>query len=148
MRNTILIFFAALLSAVPAQAQLQKVLHRPFELDSAQVIVLDLYGEYEVNPWAGDNILVEITVKLYQATDGILKHFIEKEERYEMDASREGEVFKLVSKDKKRNPIKTRNGECFETVVVRVFLPDRFDADGEHRWKRKVTEADKPKEQN
>ncbi len=85
MKKTILLFFAALfLGSLPLQAQLQKVLHRPFEVDSARVIVLDLYGEYEVQPWAGDNILVEMTVKLYQASDGLLKHFIEKEKRYEM----------------------------------------------------------------
>jgi len=149
MTKTILFFFAALMSSLPLQAQLQKVLHRPFETDSAQVIVLDLYGEYEVQPWAGDNILVEMTVKLYQASDGLLKHFIEKEKRYEMDSSLEGDVFKLVSKDKKREPIKTTHGECFETVAVRIFLPDRFDPDGEHRWKRKPApaEAEKP-EQN
>lgn len=149
MTKTILFFFAALTGSLPLHAQLQKVLHRPFEPDSAQVIVLDLYGEYQVQPWAGDNILVEMTVKLYQASEGLLKHFIEKEKRYEMEAVREGEVFKLVSKDKKRVPIKTPNGECFETVEVRIFLPDRFDPDGDHRWKRKSApaEVEKP-EQN
>jgi len=149
MTKTILFFFTALLGSVPVQAQLQKVLHRPFEPDSAQVIVLDLYGEYQVQPWAGDNILVETTVKLYQASDGLLKHFIEKEKRYEMEVVREGEVFKLVSKDKKRATIKTPHGECFETVEVRIFLPDRFDPDGDHRWKCKVApvEEEKP-EQN
>ncbi len=138
MTKTILIFFAALLGSLPLHAQLQKVLHRPFEVDSAQVIVLDLYGDYLVEPWAGDNILIEMTVKLYQASDGLLKHFIEKEKRYEIDTLREGEVFKLISKDKKRTPIKTPHGECFETVEMRVFLPDRFDPDGEKRWKRRT----------
>jgi|APTNR8051073442_1049403.scaffolds.fasta_scaffold02523_4 hypothetical protein len=147
MTKTILFLFTALLGSVPLHAQLQKVLHRPFETDSAQVIVLDLYGEYQVQPWAGDNILVEMTVKLYQASDGLLKHFIEKEKRYEMDVVREGEVFKLVSKDKKREPIKTPHGECFETVEMRIFLPDRFDPDGDHRWKRKAVPGEAEKQE-
>ncbi len=74
-------------------------------------------------------------------------HFIEKEKRYEMEVAREGDVFKLVSKDKKRATIKTPHGECFETVEVRIFLPDRFDPDGDHRWKRKTApEEEKPED--
>ncbi len=47
-----------------------------------------------------------------------------------------------MSKDKKREPIKTSHGECFEIVEMRIFFPDRFEQDGDHRWKRKATEED------
>ncbi|MCU0348860.1 MAG: hypothetical protein MUC59_18105 [Saprospiraceae bacterium] len=109
-------------------AQLEKTLHQTFSLDDRTTILLDLYGQYTIVPWAGNNVLVETQVKLYNSTGSVLKHFIEKDLRYQIDAdTTTSSTLTLVSHDKKRASLRTKTGaESTEVIETRVFVPDSF----------------------
>ena len=129
---------------MPLFGQLRKVIHTTFDVDEANSILFDLYDEYEVELWAGDNIMTETTIKLYEGSEGILKHFIENG-RYEIEIKLEETALTLVSKykDKKNKQIKKQKGECFEQVNHKIFLPDTFEQGGENQYTRVVKAPEK-----
>lgn len=122
------LLFAMLMLASTASAQLEKTIHQTFPLEDKASINLDLYGEYTLVPWAGNNVLIETRVELYNSTPSILKHFVEKELRYQidMDSTNSG-ILKLSSHDKKRISIRNKTGtESTEIITTKVFVPDNF----------------------
>jgi len=125
MKKAAIVILFAFLAVSSVQAQLEKILHQSFDLTSINNITLDLYGEYEIEKWAGNSILTETSVQVYDASIGIFKHFVESG-RYGIDANLDEESIALVSKDKKRTAIRTKKGECYEFVKVRIFVPDDF----------------------
>lgn len=143
MKTIIPVFFFLLL-ALPSFGQLRKVIHTTFDTEQAATIQFDFYSEdeYEVELWAGDNIMTETTIKLYEGSAGILNHFTGAG-RYEIESTLEGETLKMTSKDKERRPIKTKEGECFEQVKHKIFLPDMFEKGSDDTWNRAVEARDK-----
>ncbi|MEM1322230.1 MAG: hypothetical protein AAGG75_18355 [Bacteroidota bacterium] len=131
MRKTLTVILFALLSASYVHAQLEKVLHQSFDLNSISNINLELYGEYEIEKWAGNSILTETTVQIYDATPGIFKHFI-KDGRYGIEADLTDGNIQLKSTDNERVAIRRKNPEgegykeCYEFVKLRIFVPDDF----------------------
>ena len=114
-----------------AHAQLTKVLHQTFEIDSVEKITLNLYGEYEVEKWAGNTILTETKVEIYDASPGIFKFFIEEKGRYDIVAEINGMEAVIFSNDSERKTIKNKqtDTECFELIKLKVFVPDDFNID-------------------
>jgi hypothetical protein len=141
----IFLFFLLALSASVALAQHQQVLHQTFQLDSLQELSLDLYDEYQIEPWAGDAILLETTVQLYDASSGILEFLVEND-RYKVDADTLEATtgLHLYSVKKERKAVRTSKGECYEVVKVRVFLPDSFLPAGTHKWVAPPSSDDAP----
>jgi len=115
-----------MLFALTAEAQLQKTLHQSFELDEIDNISLDLHGEYELETWEGNTILTKTSVQLYDANPNILK-FLVKNGRYEIESKGDGGTINLISKDKNRRAIKTKEGECFEFVNLKIYIPSDFN---------------------
>ncbi|MFT4760680.1 MAG: hypothetical protein ACI9XO_004354 [Paraglaciecola sp.] len=115
-----------------AQAQLEKVMHQTFEVGSMEGISLDLTGEYTIEKWAGNTIMTETKVELYEASPAILNHFIRKAKRYEVVADTVNTQLMLSSLDKERKPIRTKTQECPEIVHVRIFIPDTFEMTGDN----------------
>ncbi len=132
MKKTVIVILFALLSASYVHAQLEKVLHQSFELNGVNNINLELYGEYEIEKWAGNSILTETSIQIYDATPGIFKHFIEKDNRYGIEADLSDENIQLKSTDGERVAIRRKNKggegykECYEFVKLRIFVPDDF----------------------
>lgn len=110
-----------------AQAQLEKVMHQTFEVGEVEKISLDLVGEYDIEQWAGNTIMTETKVELYEASPAILNHFVNKAKRYEISADTLNSQLSLVSMDKERKPIRTKTQECPEIVHIRIFVPDTFE---------------------
>jgi hypothetical protein len=111
-----------------AFAQLEKTLHQAFDLGDRATVSLDLYGEYTIEPWAGNNILIETNVLLYNSTSSVLKHFVEKDLRYAIDSDTtvSGTIL-LASHDKKRISLRTKTGaESTEVITTKVFVPEDF----------------------
>jgi len=114
----------------PIHAQMERTMYQVFEIDSAQVIDFEVKGEYEVIPWAGNSILVETNIQIWDASKEILAHLI-KEGRYDLATdsttgpnSREIRIF---TKNTERKPIKRLDGQkCLEIPVTRIFVPDTF----------------------
>ena len=108
-----------------ADAQLEKILHATYEVDSLETISLEIAGEYVIEKWAGNMILAETTVKLYDGSKNILKHFIDNG-RYDLVLSMEGKNAKLSSSITRNNPIRTKNGECYELTFTKLLVPEDY----------------------
>jgi hypothetical protein len=117
-----------LLFAAACFGQLEKTIHQTFDLEGKTTIQLDLFGQYNIVPWAGNNVLVETKIQLYNSSAPVLSHFVEKDKRYhiEADTASAGTII-LVSHDKKRAALRTKTGaESIEVVETKVFVPDTF----------------------
>lgn len=132
----------ALLSIAPLllAAQNEKTFHQAFEIQDASKIQFSLTGYYELVPWAGNTVLVETTIRLYDSKPEILDYFIKKEGRYNVLAEKKGEVLNLSSKDKVRKKIKYQEKECLESVDVRIFVPDTYEIQSDSLLVRKNDE--------
>ena len=124
LMNTLLCTLIYLFCSVPnSHAQFEKVIHQSFELGDRKDITLDIALPYEVETWAGNTILTETKVQLFNIPQSILGHFI-KMGRYEIvEASNETSI-NLKLKEVDRRPIRTKNGECIEKVNIRIFVPE------------------------
>ena len=125
MRLLILSFFVFLLST-SANAQVKKILHQSFEIESIDNIKLDLTGDYEIVAWAGNSILIETNIELYSASRDIYNFFKEKG-RYDVAADSSDNSILLTYVDNERKPIRTSKGDCFEIVKVRILVPEDFN---------------------
>lgn len=139
MSNKISLLFLSLFFCFSdAKAQLEKTIHQTFFIDDASSISVDLIGDsISIVPWAGNTILTETKVELYDASPSILAHFLEKEQRYAIEADTTTSTLKLFSVNQERKPIRTRTGECPEIVQIRVFYPDNFAKEGDTKLVKK-----------
>ena len=131
--NRIIATIALLFVVQLGFAQLQKTIHKTFQIDSAEVITLELYGEYQIETWAGDNILTETKIQVFNASKTILNFLLENG-RYDIKMELLEKTLLLQSKYQNRTPIKTKVGESKEVVNLRIFIPDTFVASGNNRW--------------
>ena len=89
-------------------------MYQVFEVDSAQVVHLDVAGEYEILAWAGNSILVETNVQIWEASREILTHLI-KSGRYDLttdsSAAPNATEIRIFTKNLERKPIKRLDGQ-------------------------------------
>ena len=123
-----------------AQAQLTKVLHQTFEIDSVDKITLDLYGEFTVEKWAGNTILTETKIEIYDASPGIFKFFIEEKGRYDIIAEIDGMTASIFSNDSERKTIKNKqtDTECFELIKLKILVPEDFNIEDPRNLIREI----------
>ena len=134
MRTTLLLFF--LLPAFSAFSQLKHTQHQTFVMDSIDNVTIDLVDNFTVETWAGNQLMTETQVQLYQASESVLKFFLQNE-RYTIVADTNAvNSLSLLSKDTERRPIKTKFGEAEERISVRIFVPRNFEQKGEQLWAR------------
>ncbi|MEM9917849.1 MAG: hypothetical protein AAF990_07125 [Bacteroidota bacterium] len=121
-------------------AQLSKTLHQNFPLEGFAELQVDVFGgQYEVEKWAGNTILTETVIEIFDASPAIFKHFLEAG-RYELEGLADEKSFKLTSKDMQRKPIRSKNGECYEFVKIRLYIPEDFESAGENTYSRPIEE--------
>jgi len=126
---------------VSSHAQLSRTFHHSFEIDSIDQINLNLEGEYEINYWPGNTVLTETNVELYDASPNIFKHFI-KIGRYNIEYQENGTSGTVKHSQLQRKPIYTADGQCWEVIKLKIFIPDNFESMGEHNFSR-VSEKSK-----
>lgn len=122
------------------QAQEKTSFHQSFELtDSTNIILIELNNEYEYEFWAGNTILVQTEIELYNASKAVLSYFKEQG-RYTIDSYTFLEEIKLVPQDSIQEPIQTKRGECFEIIKTKILLPDTFSPVGDNMFGKPVKE--------
>ncbi|NJL75714.1 MAG: hypothetical protein HC892_12495 [Saprospiraceae bacterium] len=151
MKRQGLILISLLLIVASTSAQQIKLLHQTFEVkDSVQEIHLDIYGEVQIESWAGNVIMTETQVELREVSSGLLKHLVDKG-RYQVLASNPDTTVVLVLTSqitkldslvvKKRNEQtnQVENMRLQEYIKVRLFLPDSFEIyqDNQMLWRRR-----------
>ena len=134
----------------PAQAQLKKTLHKVFEVpETADKLIFNIYegDSYDIIPWAGNTVMVETHVKMYQASRGVFDFFLE-EGRYEFITQPQGDSLILSSKDLLRRVIKLEDVEALEKVHSRIYIPDYFSQQSTTLWERPEEEGEKQPKRN
>ena len=135
MKNWKLTGFVILLSASSLFSQTETVIHQTFMVDSIKALALDLYGDYEVHFWAGNTILTETKVQLFNGPEHVLKFFIDEQERYLInDTLVDSTSLLLVSNVMDRKEIAYRGTPCREIVRLKLFIPDVFQATEEKKY--------------
>lgn len=133
---TLLLLFTPLLML----AQLQKSFHQVYEVsDSVQSLELRLYGEFEHKAWAGNTIMLQTKVTLYDANNSILKFFMENG-RYDVTSEQIGSTMYLTAKDQERRIIKSDGVECYEVVEQKIYIPDSFLPTGDNLFTKAIEE--------
>lgn len=107
--------------------QTKKTFHQVINLDEVQSVQMDLYGEYEFEEWAGNTIMTETKVDIYDASPAIVTFFCEQVKRYEILVDTTATSLTLRSKDKQRRTIRYKDQECFEQTKVKIYYPDTFE---------------------
>lgn len=129
----------------PAQAQLKKTLHKVFEVPEAtDKLVFNIYegDSYDIIPWAGNTIMAETHVEMYQASRGVFDFFLE-EGRYDFITRPEGDSLIVSSKDLLRRVIKLEDVEALEKVHSRIYIPDYFVQQSADVWEWPEAEREK-----
>ncbi len=108
-------------------AQLEKTIHQTFNVTDAKNIAINLPVEYELKTWPGDAVLVETNIKLEQATISVMNFVVENGHYQVTLDDKSGGNFNLTFKNPVRARLKTKSGECIETVTIRIFVPEFFD---------------------
>lgn len=141
MNKHLLILCLALSIGTISHAQLKKTLHTTFELpDSSRQLVFDMYDNYTVVPWAGNTVMTEANIHVYQSSAAILQFFIDKG-RYDFEMQTVGadsSAVLLAAKDQKRLTIKSGGKEAYEEIEVRIYIPDSFQQSDTHTWTRTI----------
>jgi len=118
--------FILIISHLSSAQSLEK-LHQSFEIDSIENVFLNLHGDYEIHYWEGNTVLTETTVELSDASPNILKHFV-KMGRYNVELNLHNDEAQFVHNDLVRKPIYTREGQAWEHVILKVYIPDVFSS--------------------
>lgn len=113
------------------------IFHKTIDLDSINQVSFDVYASdtYAVQPWPGDDILIETNVVLNNGKPHILKFFLEKK-RWELEPTITGDQLSLASGDQKRRVVQGTEGTTSETVNIVIYMPEDFvEAGGVYRRK-------------
>ncbi|MEZ4995219.1 MAG: hypothetical protein R2824_32680 [Saprospiraceae bacterium] len=119
-------------------AQLKHTQHQTFQMDSINQVRIELVDSFAVETWAGNQLMTETQVQLYQASESVLKFFLKNERYTIVDDSTDADNSTLLlrSKDTVRKGVKTKFGECEEKVHVRIFVPRDFEKKQFNVWAR------------
>jgi len=129
MKNFPIIVF--LLFSLSVQAQLERVIHQTFEIkEDVNTVALNLLDTYEIEKWAGNNIMTVAKIELTGGANHILDFFV-KEGRYEMEMKEEETAATLTNILKERKEMNWKNGLVFELVTIKMYVPEDFDLAGE-----------------
>jgi hypothetical protein len=135
MNKYFISFLLVLFFSFHGNSQLEKNILKTFSIDSFNVINLNVFGDYEIEFWAGNNVLSETIVQLSQADGPVLDFFI-REGRYELLRQTSGDQVTIQSKKFERPLIKTKYGLSTESVKQKFFIPDTFKANGDASFVR------------
>ena len=105
-----------------------KTLHQTFDVAGFDRLSYKILSDSTlVEPWAGNTLMTETRIELYGASPSLLRHFIEKEKRYQIESDTlENTTIHLFSTVDERRTITTKNGDATEIVRVRLFVPEDF----------------------
>lgn len=116
--------------SVASTAQMERTVYQVFEVDSVQTVTLDIvnFTYPEIHIWAGNSILTEANIQIWDASPEIVNHLIEKG-RYAFGSEKTGETLHIFSKIREREDVKLpgMRSKCVEQTTIKVFVPDIYE---------------------
>lgn len=123
------------ISLTQGQGQVQKTLHQTFDINGADKIQVSLADNYDVQTWAGNNVMIEMTIKLSHVQQNVLDYVVHQEGRYNIQLLRPQEnIVQLVSKNPSRKSISVKGVDAEEVVLVRIFVPDTYNIEDKNQF--------------
>lgn len=132
--------FLFIATASAARAQFTKTIHATFSARGIERVDLGVVDSVTVEPWAGDMILIQSDVRVYQASESLFEYLVGEADRYGVISSREGATLHLLSTEPERRTIQARAGTVREEVTVKVLLPEEFTGEGRGPYVRQTDE--------
>jgi formamidopyrimidine-DNA glycosylase len=119
------ISFALFLSFITvSNAQAVRRYHQSLAIADASAIQIEANGnEVDVIKWAGNDILIEITVTTKLGSTTILNH-LQKEGRYDLAAKVENGTAIVLNSNTKRQNIKVKGAEMDEHIKYQISVPE------------------------
>ncbi len=107
-----------------ASAQMERTVYQVFEVDSARTVTLDIVGfTYpELHIWAGNNILTEANIQVWEATPEIVNELI-KTGRYAFESERNGDSLRVFTKVRKPSASNKRRSRYLFRISTSSILP-------------------------
>ncbi|MFT5168362.1 MAG: hypothetical protein ACI8P3_003605 [Saprospiraceae bacterium] len=105
-----------------SQSQVEKTLVKSFNLKGNNVVVLDLTGELEIKEWKNDIMRIQMTIRLDEGTNSMLKSLIQNG-RYNLVATDGADDFKIFAPSMNKE-IKVHGKVLKENIVYTVFAPE------------------------
>ncbi|MEM7105148.1 MAG: hypothetical protein AAF502_18570 [Bacteroidota bacterium] len=110
-----------------ANGQIVRTVHQSFEKEQAHLLELDLKANVEIQEWTGSRILVETTISLEGANKNIIEALIDAG-RYHLEKTENGQSLLLNFKNL-QNKLAVRSIEIYETIRVKIFVPEGMQYD-------------------
>ena len=134
--------FVLLLSTTALFSQIHNRLHWVFPADSVEQITFDLYSEYTVAHWEGNQIMASSEITVHNANKSIMKFFIEEDKRYDIVDTLQGTQLLIESLHSRRAPIQSKGQTCYEIIKIKILVPTTFVKQDEHIWVKKEEEVE------
>jgi hypothetical protein len=124
------LFFALVICAcvTNSSAQVIKRYHQNFSVDSLSSLRLEVEGDVAVNTWAGNTLLVEISVNSANGSNSVL-NFLQKEGRYDLELQTTVVDGVLRQKAGQRQGFKIKGVDLEEIIKYTISVPDSFIAE-------------------
>lgn len=133
MKASILFIFAlGLVFQLTGQVHDRK--HWVIPADSIEQIQIDLIDPYEITKWDGNQIMVTSEITIYNASKGLLNFFVEENKRYDVTDTLQAGLLLLESYQSHRAIIESKGQPCHEEVVVKIFMPNKFEESSPTLW--------------
>ncbi len=115
------LFFISLCCALTAQVR--ETLYTTFPAEGIAAITHSLPGNIILTPWAGNQIMVEMTVLIENGTQRLLEHFIEND-RYELNLINEGATARIFMTHHLPEYIMASGRTMYERVEAVIYYPE------------------------
>lgn len=135
------LLFLVTVTVASARAQYSKTIHKTFATRDIERIDVGIVDSVTIEHWAGNLILVQTDVRVYQASEGLFKFLVGESGRYDIVSSQEGSTLHLSSAVPLREAIHAKTGTVRERVFVKVMLPEEFVGEGSGPYVRQTDEA-------
>ncbi len=106
-------------------AQVERIIHQNFDVSKKDVIKLSIEGEYDLEPWASNNVLIESTVTINPMGKESFNYMVE-EGRYALVEETSDNTTNIVPKMANRKKLSYKGNICEEIVKIIVRFPDGF----------------------
>ncbi len=99
----------------------EKTLVKSFNLKGQDIVLMDVAGNVEVKEWNGDIMRIQMSIKLTNGTNSMLKSLIQAR-RYNLVGKVEGDEY-IVNMPSLAKQVKIRGKELNEKISYTVFVP-------------------------
>jgi len=105
--------------------QVRETLYTTFPVEGISAITHSMPGDIKLSAWAGNQIMVEMTILIENGSQRLLEHFVENE-RYQLELANEGGVARIYMTNVLPEYIVASGRSMFESVQAVIYYPENL----------------------